>query len=69
MMPTNTRESGFETLIINWLVKKNGYEQGENADYNREFALDETRLFRFLKTTQPKQMDQLGIRQSDLKRI
>jgi hypothetical protein len=33
-MPTNTKESGLETLIVNWLVEHNGYEQGVNADYN-----------------------------------
>nr|DAJ91367.1 MAG TPA: type I site-specific restriction-modification system protein [Caudoviricetes sp.] len=67
-MPTNTKESGFETLIIDWLATQNGFEQGENADYNRDYAFDETRLFRFLESTQPKQIEQLGIRQSDLKR-
>jgi hypothetical protein len=28
-MPTNTKESGLETLIVNWLVERNGFEQGE----------------------------------------
>ena len=32
-MPTNTKESGFEALIVNWLVEHNGYEEGSNADY------------------------------------
>ena len=50
---TNTRENGFETLIVNWLVEHNGYEEGSNADYNKEYAIDETRLFRFLQDTQP----------------
>lgn len=47
-MPTNTKESGFEALIVNWLVEHNGYEEGSNTDYNKEYAIDETRLFRFL---------------------
>ena len=68
-MPTNTRESGLETLIIDWLTDKNGYEQGASADYNRDYAVDEPRLFRFLETTQPEQMAKLGIAGSDLKRI
>jgi len=67
-MPTNTKESGLESLIVDWLVTQNGYEQGANADYNKEFAIDETRLFRFLEETQPKAMESLGVRQSDLKR-
>ena len=49
---TNTKESGLEALIVKWLVDHNGYEQGTNADYNREYAVDETRLFRFLQNTQ-----------------
>lgn len=58
---TNTKESGLETLIVKWLVEHNGYEEGTNADYNKEYAIDETRLFRFLKDTQPEQMDKLGV--------
>ena len=33
---TNTKESGLEALIVKWLVEQNGYEQGTNADYDRE---------------------------------
>ena len=65
---TNTKENGLETLIVNWLVEHNGYEEGTSADYNKEYAIDETRLFRFLKTTQPEQFDLLGIEQSEQKR-
>lgn len=65
---TNTRESGFETLIVNWLVEHNGYEEGSNADYNKEYAIDESRLFRFLQDTQPLQMSKLGVFQSDQKK-
>lgn len=65
---TNIKENGLETLIVNWLVTHNGYEEGTNADYNKEYAIDETRLFRFLKTTQPEQFDLLGIGQSEQKR-
>ena len=68
-MPTNTRESGFETLIVNWLVEQNGYQQGASVEYNREYAVDEPRLFRFLETTQPEQIAKLGIRDSDIKRV
>jgi type I restriction enzyme R subunit len=67
-MPTNTRESGLETLIVDWLVQHNGFEQGVSADYNREYAFDEARLFRFLQVTQPEQMEMLGVDTSDLKR-
>ena len=65
---TNTKESGLETLIVKWLVEQNGYEQGTNSDYNRNYAIDETRLFRFLKETQPDAMDKLGVFKSEMKK-
>ncbi|GBU27314.1 DEAD/DEAH box helicase [Treponema sp. R8-4-B8] len=60
-MPTNTKESGLEELIVNSLVQDNGYEQGENKDYNRDYAIDETRLFRFLINTQKTEMSNIGL--------
>ncbi len=65
---SNTKENGLETLIVKWLVEQNGYEEGTNADYNREYAVDETRLFRFLQDTQPKEMDKLGVFKSETKK-
>ncbi|MGM9775728.1 MAG: type I restriction endonuclease subunit R [Candidatus Coprenecus sp.] len=67
-MFTNTKESGLEALIVKRLVDHNGYEEGSNADYNKEYAIDETRLFRFLKDTQPDQMDKLGVFKSEQKK-
>lgn len=64
-MPTNIRENGFETLIVNWLVNQNHYEQGTNDDFNQDYAIDETRLFRFLNDTQKDYMDELRILESD----
>jgi len=60
-MPTNTRESCLENLIIDRLTTKNGYEQGASSDYNREYAVDEPRMFRFLETMQQEQMAKLGV--------
>ncbi len=68
MVFTNTKESGLEALIVKWLVEQNGYEEGTNADYNKEYAIDETRLFRFLQDTQPSQMGKLGVFQSEQKK-
>lgn len=68
MIFTDKTEKGFETLIVNWLVDQNGYHQGTNEDYNKEYAIDETRLFRFLNDTQPKEMSKLGVNQSDQKK-
>lgn len=65
---TNTKESGLESLIVKWLVEQNGYEQGTNADYNRDYAIDETRLFRFLQDTQPDSLDKLGVFKSEIKK-
>lgn len=65
---TNTKENGLEALIVKWLVEQNGYEQGTNADYNREYAVDETRLFRFLQDTQPDAMEKLGVFKIELKK-
>ena len=68
MVFTNTKENGLESLIVKWLVEQNGYEQGSNADYNREYALDETRLFRFLQDTQPEALEKLGVFKSNIKK-
>ncbi len=65
---TNTKESGLEALIVKHLVGQNGYEEGTNADYNKEYAIDETRLFRFLQDTQPSQMNKLGVFQFEQKK-
>jgi len=65
---TNTKENGLEALIVKWLIEQNGYEQGTNADYNREYAIDETRLFRFLQDTQPDSMEKLGVFKTELKK-
>lgn len=58
---TNTTEKGLESLIEDWLVNHNGYESGTNADYNKDYAVDETRLLRFLEDTQPKAVQRLGL--------
>lgn len=65
---TNTKEDGLESLIVKWLVEQNHYEQGTNDDYNKEYALDETRLFRFLSDTQREELDKLGVLKSNAKR-
>jgi type I restriction enzyme R subunit len=65
---TNTKESGLETLIVEYLVKSNGYELGTNEDYNRDYAVDETRLLRFLQETQPDEVEKIGILNSDHKK-
>ena len=65
---TDTKEKGFETLIVDWLVTHNGYEEGSNEDYDKEYAIDETRLLRFLRDTQPTEIAKLGIDASETKK-
>lgn len=65
---TNIKENGLESLIVRWLVEHNGYEQGTNADYNREYAIDETRVFCFLQDTQPDSLEKLGVFQAEIKK-
>ena len=65
---TNIKESGLESLIVKWLIEQNGYEQGVNADYNRDYAIDETHLFCFLQDTQPDSLDKLGVFKSEIKK-
>ncbi len=67
-MTTNTKEDGLESLIVDYLVNGNHYERGTNSDYNKEFALDETRLFRFMVRTQSDKLETLHIQDSDLQR-
>ena len=67
MATTNIKENGFETLIVDWLRDRNGYEEGTNADYDREHAVDVTRLFRFLNDTQPEEMEKLQVATSEIK--
>lgn len=68
MIFTNTKENGFETLIVKWLTEHNNYEEGSNADYNKEYAIDETRLLRFLRDTQPTEIAKLGVDTSETKK-
>lgn len=49
-MATNMKENGFETMIVKYLVENNHYEEGSNSDYNKIYAIDEVRLFRFYMT-------------------
>lgn len=67
-MPTNIKENGFETLIVDSLTTENAYEQGTNATYNVTYAVDEERLFRFLQETQAKKLAELHILDSDLEK-
>lgn len=68
-MSTNMKEAGLETLIVDWLVENNGFEQGTTGDYDRDHGVDKKRLFDFLKKTQPKAVDQLSLLTNEAKRL
>lgn len=67
-MPSNVRENGLETLICDYLVNHNGFELGNTAEYNKEYAIDEGRLFRFLESSQPDKLDELRLQDSALEK-
>lgn len=60
-MATDTSEKGLETLIVESLVSEAGYRQGRNGDYDREHAVDISCLAEFVKITQPKAYEALGL--------
>ena len=53
LMATDMSEGGFEAVIVNYLCGMNGYERGNSLDFDKKYAIDEGRLFRFLESTQP----------------
>ena len=67
-MATNMKENGFETLIVRYLVDNNHYEEGLNSEYNKTYAIDEGRLFRFLNDTQYKKMQELRSEESEIEK-
>lgn len=52
----DTSEKGLETIIVDWLRDQNGYEQLPTGDYDKEYALVEKWLVRFLTETQPEKV-------------
>ena len=58
-------EEQLEKEIINYLVGKNGYEYitplEMKSSYNREFSIDEDRLLRFIKDSQPQEFEILAL--------
>lgn len=54
----DTSETGLEKIIVDWLRDKNGYEQATPHDYNKDFALVDTWVERFVVATQPYKVEQ-----------
>jgi type I restriction enzyme, R subunit len=57
--PNSLKERAFQTVIKEYLTTENGYLEGSNLDYNRQYALDESQLFYFLEETQEKELTKL----------
>ena len=68
MKPTDTSEKGLESIIVTSLVEDAGYVQGDPQDYDREHAVDLTKLLQFLAATQPDTYEALGIDEEGPKR-
>ncbi len=66
---SDTSEKGLEALIVASLVDDAGYRQTEPSDFDRDHAVDPTVLLEFLKTTQPKTVEALGIGEDGPKRL
>ena len=62
------KENGFETMIVKYLVENNHYEEGSNSDYNKIYAIDEVRLFRFLHDTQDEKLAELRIEDNEIEK-
>ena len=54
----DTSETGLEKIIVGWLVKENGYEQESPHTYNKDFALVDKWVERFVTETQPDKVKQ-----------
>lgn len=54
----DTSETGLEKIIVDWLVKENDYEQETPHDYNKDFALVDKWVERFVTETQPEKVKQ-----------
>lgn len=68
MPTTDTSEKGLETLIVESLVNEASYQQGTNEDYDREHAVDLTRLLAFIQQTRPNVFEVLGLVEDGPKR-
>ena len=54
----DTSETGLEKIIVGWLVKENGYKQETPHAYNKDFALVDKWVERFVTETQPEKVKQ-----------
>lgn len=65
----DTSETGLEKIIVDWLVRKNGYEQETPRAFNKEIALVDKWVERFITETQPAKVEQSMCFQSPSERL
>lgn len=58
-MVSQTNEQALENCIETSLIDRSRYEKGNPADFEREFAIDSAKFWRFLETTQPEELKKL----------
>jgi len=58
-MVSKTNEQALENCIKTALVEHAGYQEGSPADFDREFAIDREKFWRFLETTQAEELAKL----------
>lgn len=68
-MTTDTSEKGLEGFIVRSLIDEAGYVAGASKDFDRDHAVDLTKLFDFLNATQPEAVEALGIAEDGPKRL
>ena len=69
MPTTDTSEKGLEALIVRWLIDEAGYVAGDPKDFDRDHAVDLTKLLDFLNATQPETVEALAIGEDGPKRL
>lgn len=67
-MAMKLKESDFEDIIVNRLTEQNDFELGTNAEFNKDYAIDEGRLFRYLQSTQPELVEEFNLLESEIER-
>lgn len=54
------KERDYQNLIVSYLLTKNGYLRGNNADFDKEYGIDVDKLKVFLEKTQSKTLKRLN---------
>jgi type I restriction enzyme R subunit len=67
-MNSDTSEKGLEILIVEALTSTAGWTAGNPDDFDRDHAIDLAKLVEFIKSTQPRIVDQLGLETDSPKR-